>query len=318
MRTSISRETGRLEEVTGYNSEARHRLDAVLHRAPDQILQVALEHRLMHAETLAYLLHALPYPRKAQWTKDRETGGRVSNPMLEIASGCATLGQRVDRFGWDNEFNQLRVPVSAFRMSKFKVTNGEYLEFVKDGGEVPPFWTLRGENWCYRGMFAESPLPLDHPVYVMHEQARAYADWAGFALPSEEQFHRAAYGTDSHEERAFPWGDASPTAQLGNFDFAAWDPVPVTATPNGDSHFGISQLVGNGWEWTSTEFGPFPGFQEFPFYPGYSKNFFDGKHFVLKGGSPRTAACMLRRSFRNWFRPNYPYIYATFRLVENG
>jgi len=90
----------------------------------------------------------------------------------------------------------------------------------------------------------------------------------------------------------------------------------VTATMGGDSAFGIAQLVGNGWEWTSTPFEPFPGFQPFPFYPGYSARFFDGQHYVLKGASPRTPAALLRRSFRNWFRPNYPYVYAGFRCVE--
>jgi formylglycine-generating enzyme required for sulfatase activity len=93
--------------------------------------------------------------------------------------------------------------------------------------------------------------------------------------------------------------------------------MDVDATPAGDSARGVSQLIGNGWEWTSTLFGPFPGFQPFPFYPGYSRNFFDEEHYVLKGASPRTASCFLRRSFRNWFRPDYPHVYATFRLVEN-
>ncbi|HET6200680.1 MAG TPA: SUMF1/EgtB/PvdO family nonheme iron enzyme, partial [Candidatus Acidoferrales bacterium] len=102
----------------------------------------------------------------------------------------------------------------------------------------------------------------------------------------------------------------------GNFDFAAWDPTPVNAHPSGQSAFGVHDLLGNGWEWTSTPFARFPGFKPFPFYPGYSANFFDGRHFVMKGGSQRTAACMLRRSFRNWFQPHYPYVYAKFRTVE--
>jgi iron(II)-dependent oxidoreductase len=93
--------------------------------------------------------------------------------------------------------------------------------------------------------------------------------------------------------------------------------VNVDANPQGDSAFGVSQLVGNGWEWTATPFRPFPGFAPFSFYPGYSQNFFDGQHYVLKGASPRTASCFLRRSFRNWFRPNYPHVYASFRLVDN-
>ena len=99
--------------------------------------------------------------------------------------------------------------------------------------------------------------------------------------------------------------------------FISWDPTDVDSSPAGDSAFGVSQLTGNGWEWTSTQFGPFPGFEPFAFYPGYSKNFFDEEHYVLKGASPRTAACFLRRSFRNWFRPNYPYVYASFRVAEN-
>lgn len=162
------------------------------------------------------------------------------------------------------------------------------------------------------------PLPLDHPVYVTHDAASVYARWRGMSLPSEAQFHRAAYGDASGEEREYPWGSAPPETVEGNFDFASWDPMPVTATPATDSAFGVSQLAGNGWEWTSTEFGPFPGFEVFPFYAGYSRNFFDGRHYVLKGGSPRTAACLLRRSFRNWFRPNYPYVYAAFRLAQQG
>jgi formylglycine-generating enzyme required for sulfatase activity len=91
----------------------------------------------------------------------------------------------------------------------------------------------------------------------------------------------------------------------------------VVAFPEGQSAFGVFDLIGNGWEWTSSEFASFPGFRQFSFYPGYSANFFDGKHFVMKGGSARTAACMLRRSFRNWFQAHYQYVYAGFRCVSN-
>jgi formylglycine-generating enzyme required for sulfatase activity len=206
--------------------------------------------------------------------------------------------------------------VPAFSISKYKVTNGEYLDFVRDGGDPPHFWSRRRDRWMWRTMFDEIPLPEGWPVYVTHQQASAYAAWKGKALPTEAQFHRATYGAPDESERPYPWGAEPPDCQ-GNFDFCHWDPVPVTACPEGDSAFGVSQMVGNGWEWTSSVFGPFPGFQAFPFYPGYSANFFDGEHYVMKGGSPRTAAPLLRRSFRNWFRPDYPYAYSTFRLVEN-
>ena len=92
--------------------------------------------------------------------------------------------------------------------------------------------------------------------------------------------------------------------------------MPVGSRPAGASAWGVQDLVGNGWEWTSTVFEPFPGFEPMPSYPVYSADFFDGKHYVMKGASPATAKELLRRSFRNWFRGNYPYVYATFRCVR--
>jgi gamma-glutamyl hercynylcysteine S-oxide synthase len=182
---------------------------------------------------------------------------------------------------------------------------------------MPHFWVRSGDDIFYRGMFEHFPLPLDWPVYVTQLEAEAYANWISKRLPTEEQFHRAAYANPSGEERQYPWGNARPTYDHGNFDFKRWDPESIYATSAGDSAFGVSQLVGNGWEWTSTVFGPLPGFKPRPTYPGYSANFFDGEHYVMKGGSPRTAARLLRRSFRNWFRRDYAYTYAKFRCVEN-
>ncbi len=165
-------------------------------------------------------------------------------------------------------------------------------------------------------MFGEIALPMDWPVYVSHAEASAYASWAGKSLPSEAEWHRAAYGVPGGGERDYPWGNEAPDASRGNFDLHRWNPAPVNAFPRGQSAFGVDGMLGNGWEWTSTTFAPFPGFQPFPFYAGYSANFFDGKHFVMKGGSARTARCMLRRTFRNWFQAQYQYVYAGFRCVN--
>jgi ergothioneine biosynthesis protein EgtB len=306
-----------------------------------RLLEVAIEHRLMHAETLCYMLHQLPVDRKftQPMAPPPSTPARGLH-CVEIPGGTATLGlarSEAGPFGWDNEFEEHRVEVPAFAIDAYNVTNRDYLRFVRDGGYerrnlwtdsgwewiisqdhgYPSFWIPNGNSWCYRAMFGEISLPLDWPVYVSHDEASAYARWAGKNLPSEGEWHRAAYGTRSGSERAYPWGVEAPAARHGNFDFVRWDPVAAGSYPAGNSDFGVSDLVGNGWEWTRTPFAPFPGFQPFSFYPGYSANFFDGKHFVMKGGSPRTAACMLRRSFRNWFQPHYPYVYATFRCVEN-
>ena len=311
----------RVSEVQSYNRRVRQTLDKVLDDAPEHLIHVAIEHRFMHAETLAYILHNLSYDRKLV----QDEGTRVSpaapapvDAMKDIPAGTATLGKyRGDGFGWDNEFDAHTVDVPPFAISKYKVTNAQYLEFVRAGAAAPHFWKLDGDRWLYRTMFEEIPLPLDWPVYVTQREAQAYAAWVGKVVPTEAQFHRAAYGTPAGEERSYPWGNDFPDDTCGNFNFQGWDPVAVAATPLGDSTFGVSQLVGNGWEWTSTPFNPFPGFQPFPFYTGYSKPFFDGDHYVLKGASSRTAARLMRRSYRNWFRPGFPYAYAGFRCVEN-
>lgn len=289
-------------EVRGYNRRVRETLDPLINAAPRQLVDVALEHRLMHAETFAYMLHNLHYEAK----RGEETPAPSAAPppveMVEIPAGPARMGREPSEgFGWDNEFDAHTVHVPAFAIGKHKITNGEYLDFVNAGAAPPHFWTRRDGQWFYRGMFAEIPLPPDWPVYVTHAEASAYAAWRGKRLPSEAEFQRAAY--------------AGGPVPAGNFDFRRWDPVPVNSgSPNA---FGAVQMVGNGWEWTATVFHPFPGFQPFPFYPGYSANFFDGEHYVLKGASPRTAARLARPSFRNWFRGSYPYVYATFRLAED-
>lgn len=310
-----------LDQVQGYVARARQLVDQHLEHVPTELFVMALEHRLMHLETLAYMFHNFGHELKNGhlFRQRHETSGAtLENSWRDIPAGDTILGRSHDGlFGWDNEYEETKQHVRAFRMQRFNVTNGEYLRFVQDGAPLPHFWIERDGSLFYRGMFEEIPLPLDWPVYVMQSQAEAYANWIGKSLPTEQQFHRAAYGTLSGADLAFPWGPATPDAEHGNFNLQRWDPEPVTAHAAGDSSFGVSQLIGNGWEWTSTIFGPFPGFKPHATYPGYSANFFDGEHNVIKGASPRTGARLLRRSFRNWFRRDYPYVYATFRCVEN-
>jgi ergothioneine biosynthesis protein EgtB len=304
----------------------------------------------MHAETLAYMLHQLPLDRKVRERVQKELPSVITPPVvhrsIEIPAGVVTLGleRASESFGWDNEYEAQTVSVPPFAIDQYKVTNRQYLDFINAGGyetrafwsdadkanddnnawswksahgiSHPAFWKRQGQQWLYRTMFDDVPLPLDWPVYVSQAEAKAYAKWAGKSLPTEAEWQRAAYGTPHGEERAYPWGDEAPADSFGNFDFARWDPVPVNAYPEGQSAFGVQGMLGNGWEWTSTQFAPFPGFEPFPFYRGYSADFFDGKHFVMKGGSARTAACMLRRTFRNWFQAHYQFVYTGFRCVS--
>jgi iron(II)-dependent oxidoreductase len=342
-----------LSTVRDYVHQIRAALDERLSRAildADELmrdgfplptlLNVAIEHRLMHVETLAYMLHQLPIDRKvSQADPPTLSTPPVVHRMINIPAGSTKLGlsHGSESFGWDNEFEMHSVDVPSFEIDQHMVTNRQFLNFLEAGGYEtrslwsdddwdwktaqnifhPVFWKESSDGWLYRTMFDEIPLPETWPVYVSHAEASAYARWAGKSLPSEPQWHRAAYGSLDGNERTYPWGRYAPNPSLGNFDLTHWNPTPVNAHPRGQSAFGVAGMLGNGWEWTSTPFSPFPGFQPFPFYRGYSADFFDGKHFVMKGGSPRTAACMLRPTFRNWFQAHYQYVYAGFRCVNS-
>lgn len=286
-----------------------------------EAIYTILEHEPMHHETLLYMYHRIPLAEK------RRPAGSAppavadvvpAHERIRVKAGKATLGaipQNVE-FGWDNEFRELTLDVAEFEVDKYPVTNADYLTFVeRGGGAIPPFWVKRDGKWLQTGMFEEVPLPPAWPVYVSQEQALAYAAWRGARLMTEPEFHRAAYGAPDGSQRKQPWGDAMPSPQHGNFDFAHFDPVAIGSHPAGASAWGIQELVGNGWEWTSTVFAPLPGFEPMVSYPVYSVDFFDGDHYVIKGASAVTSRDLIRRSLRNWFRPNYPYIYAKFRLA---
>jgi ergothioneine biosynthesis protein EgtB len=311
-----------LEQVFDYRNRVREKLDEALDRASRELLHVAIEHRLMHAETLAYMFHQLLLERKVRPRVNRMLeGAPVIAGSVEVPQGTAQLGltRESGEFGWDNEFEAHEVDVPAFAVDRHKVTNAQFAKFIAEGGydqrafwsdsdwqwrsehgvSHPVFWARKNGGWAFRSMFDEIPLPADWPVYVSHAEAAAYCRWAGKRLPNEAQWHRAAEGAGpgfvTHSD--------------------VWDPWPVAALPEGRGAYGVEGIVGNGWEWTETVFAPFAGFEPFPFYPGYSADFFDGKHFVMKGGSVRTAPSLLRHSFRNWFQPHYQYVYAGFRCV---
>lgn len=289
------------EEVQAYANAADALVEETL-AEPDEASFTILEHELMHQETLLYLFHQLPYEKKLTPSPsstrplERPASLRLDD-TVRIPAGRATLGGEPGTFGWDNEFPSMTVEVPEFTIGTHNVTNGAYLEYMNATGASPPHFWVRGEReWYRRGLFSLAPLPLEAPVYVTHDEATAYAAWKGKRLPTEAEYERARGGEGE-----------------GNFDFQHWDPVPVGSyAPNAA---GIYDLVGNGWEWTATLFDGFPGFRPMASYRQYSADFFDGAHYVMKGASPSTARELIRPSFRNWFRPAYPYVYAAFRCA---
>jgi ergothioneine biosynthesis protein EgtB len=340
-------------DVLAYRDRVREILvgsiDAVADRAESdpladkgRIFEVAIEHELMHQETLQYLLLQLPTTalHAPSDRPDLSFDGPADNAVVTVEGGPVRLGADFDslRFGWDNEFPVFETTVDSFRIDRLPARVGEFLEFVEAGGyQQPELWTdldwrwrervgiehpkawSRGDGvWVYRTLFDRVGLEkaAHWPVYVSLAEARAYCRWRGGRLATEAEFHRAAHTSPENGQRRFPWGQEQPSDTHGNLDFRHWGPTPAGSYPAGDSGWGVSELVGNGWEWTATPFSPFPGFKAYiRSYPGYSADFFDERHFVMLGASWATPTGLIRRSFRNWFQDHYPYVFAKFRCV---
>jgi ergothioneine biosynthesis protein EgtB len=306
--------------------------------------RMVLEHEFMHQETLLYMVQQLPLGKLRAPTPQPcyAFGTAPASRSIRVPAGRARLGAKFAdlSFGWDNEFGEITVGVEGFSIDSLPVSNGEFFEFIDSGAyeqelywrpedwrwkslqkkSHPTAWLKRGSDWYYRATL--NIFPLEHvaswPAYVSLAEARAYARWRGKRLPTEAEFHRAAYCDPAGSQTEYPWGDSAPSVQHGNFDFSAWSPLPIGSRPAGASHWGILELVGNGWELTDTRFAPFPNFSPYvESYPDYSRDFFDGKHFVLKGASWATAADLIRPSFRNWYQAHYPYLFAKFRCVSS-
>lgn len=346
-----------IEEVLAYRDEVRSRIlevmDGVAARAGahpmasrGRIFHLILEHEFMHHETLQYMLQQMP-PEDKNPPDDGpayRTGAGCEAGTVEIAGGETVLGadfEAVD-FGWDNEFPAHRVAVDGFEIDRTLVRNLDWLEFTDAGGYdraelwsdddwawrsrvglvCPPTWRRHNGGFRYLALFDELPFEdvVGWPMMVSLAEARAYCRWRGVRLPTEAELHRAIYGAPDGALRPHPWGDAPPRPGVhGNFGFSHWSPAPVGSFPEGASAWGLEDPIGSVWQWTSTPFSGFPGFEAYiPGYEGYSADFFDDRHFVMLGGSWATPSKLIRRSFRNWFQDHYPFVFAGFRTVHGS
>jgi len=233
----------------------------------------------------------------------------------------------------DNERPAHVVDVPAFRIGRVPVTNGEWRQFIDDGGYGQQrWWSERG--WAHRqetGLTAPQfwnpdgnrirfgrveDIPADEPVqHVTFFEAEAYAKWAGARLPTEIEWEKAcAWDPEAKARRRFPWGTTEPTQHLANLGGDALRPAPVGAYPAGASAYGAEQMMGDVWEWTTSPLRPWPGFTPM-IYERYSQPFFEGDYKVLRGGSWAVAAGILRPSFRNWDHPIRRQIFSGVRLA---
>ncbi len=302
-------------------------------------------HEDMHTEAITYTRQTLGYPAPhlgvsrskdqsevGTWLGDAEIPGGV----YQIGADPPRSTNSVDEpFVFDNEKWAHAVEVRPFAIARAPVMQAEFAAFVEDGGyRQRRFWSEDG--WRWREQSA-----ADHPVYWQREsagrwlrrdfdrwvalephrpvlhvnwyEAEAYCRWAGRRLPSEAEWEIAAAqeNTDAGRRRRFPWGEEPPRAEKANLDWQALGCADVAAHPAGDSAFGCRQMIGNVWEWTASDFLPYPGFVADP-YREYSAPWF-GTHKVLRGGCWATRSRLLRNTWRNFYRPDRRDVWAGFR-----
>ena len=249
------------------------------------------------------------------------------------------MGSQGETFAYDNELAAHDLTLPPYRIDRAPVSCGEYLGFIEDGGyekehlwsaagwvwrqqtgvDAPGNWSRRDGTWWVRHIDRIEPLRDELPViHVGFYEAEAYAHWAGKRLPSEAEWEKAAlWDPETDRARLYPWGDDPPERSRANVDQLAFQPAPIGAYPAGASAYGVEQLIGDVWEWTRSEFQPYPGFQVFP-YPEYSEIFFGSEYKVLRGGSWATRASVARGTFRNWDYPIRRQIFAGFRCARDA
>jgi gamma-glutamyl hercynylcysteine S-oxide synthase len=317
------------------------------------VFRLVLEHERQHQETLCYLLQMLdPSKKRRPDAPSYNAGARAdtsrsddagvtsaSGEMVSVPAGEFLMGAAWDSFAYDNEHPARAVFIPEFSIARAPVMNGEFARFVDEGGyERREFWTEEGwawrdkeswtqplywrrdgaGGWTERRMFDETALELNHPVTgVSFYESEAYARFAGKRLPTEAEWEKAAsWDARGRTKRRFAWGDEAPDPSRCNYGMGRWGTTPAGAFNAGASAYGCLDMTGNVWEWTSTPFDAFPGFEPFP-YPEYSQVWFDGDHRVLKGGSWATSPSVLRTSFRNFFRRHFRIAFAGLRLAED-
>lgn len=300
------------------------------------VYRTVIEHEHMHDETMLQALQLLPGGYHPVLPPSIEAR-LVSLDMVAVGAGRYAIGS--DAYApWDNEHPRHEVAVPAFHIDRFPVTNGQYRAFMDDGGYrrpelwsdagqawlaetgavAPEFWHRDGGEWVRDRFGHLEPVPWDQPVmHVCYYEADAYARWAGKRLPTEIEWEiAAAWDPEAERMRRYPWGDAAPTAKHTNLDQWRYGCAPVGAYPEGRSALGCEQMVGEVWEWTSSDFHGYPGFTAFP-YREYSEVFFGPEYKVLRGASWAARPSVARCSFRNWDYPIRRQIFAGFRCAAD-
>ncbi|HXV52391.1 MAG TPA: SUMF1/EgtB/PvdO family nonheme iron enzyme [Solirubrobacterales bacterium] len=269
------------------------------------VYEMLLAHEHQHNETMLQLLQMVdgyePVRVDASVAAEPVSEGPE---MVAVEAGSYEIGAGAEGFAYDNERPRHAVELDAFEIDRTPVTNAAYAEFVSETGAEPPmYWERDGDGWVSARFGRRERLDPRHPVvHVDWHGADAFARWAGKRLPTEFEWEAAASGAD--RERA-------------NLDLLGFDTAAAGAYGDAAADCGAVQMLGDVWEWTSSEFAAYPGFSAFP-YPEYSEVFFGETYKVLRGGAWATRRDVIRPSFRNWDLPERSQIFSGLRCVRDG
>ncbi|MEV6396053.1 ergothioneine biosynthesis protein EgtB [Streptomyces sp. NPDC051907] len=335
-------------EARVYASDVRGRVLDILERTPLEggplvdsgfAFGMIAQHEQQHDETML-ITHQLRRGPAALSAPEPPAGSTRGLPAeVLVPGGPFTMGTSTEPWALDNERPAHQRIVPAYFIDTTPVTCGAYQAFIDDGGYrderwwaaegwdqirrhdigAPLFWRREGGQWLRRRFGVSEPVPADEPVlHVSWYEADAYARWAGRRLPTEAEWEKAArHDPRTDRSRRYPWGDEDPTPLHANLGQRHLRPAPAGGYPEGASPLGVRQLIGDVWEWTASDFLPYPGFAAFP-YREYSEVFFGSAHKVLRGGSFAVDPVACRGTFRNWDLPVRRQIFSGFRTARDA
>ena len=303
------------------------------------VYRMVVQHEHQHDETMLATLQLMAGEGYRPVAPPPPAGAPLAAAEVRVPAGPFVMGTDDDPWAYDNERPAHVVELEEFWIDAAPVSNRRFLEFVEDGGyhdrrwwteegwawrdeegaAHPRFWHRSGAGSWVRVRFGwEEDLPADEPVqHVCFHEASAFASWAGRRLPTEAEWEKVASWPVGGPKRRWPWGDTEPDGRVANLGQRHWRPAPVGAYPDGVGPSGCHQLVGDVWEWTASDFEPYPGFRSFP-YREYSEVFFGSGYKVLRGGSWAAAPRAVRTTFRNWDHPIRRQIFAGFRCARDA
>jgi ergothioneine biosynthesis protein EgtB len=341
-----------VKETVAYRQHIDEQVLSVL-ESPDSLrdaetvlslVRLGLEHEMQHQELLVYdIKHLLCDQFDAPITPLPKPVSKVEG-MAEIEGGLFSIGYEPSRprsyeFAFDNEKPRHQIFLQDFSLDKGLVSNGDFLEFINDDGyqnfhwwfsegweavnreqwRAPFYWELHDNEWMIRDFSGLHPVASrkDEPVcHVSYFEASAFAKWAGKRLPTEGEWEKAAcYDARRKVRTAFPWGDTDPSSGNTNlFENGFWSVAPIGAFPGGANAYGCQQMIGDVWEWTTSDYVPYPGFKSE--FDEYNDKWFVNQK-VLRGGSFATPQLHIRATYRNFFHAHERWMTSGFRCAKD-